>query len=201
LSAALPLGSALRSAARVFAGLFIVALGMTGAVLVIAATGGLRLGAWLMGTVLLLAGFASLAITRDPLAPLRPVRITLAISVVIASLMLLSLPWPPSPSEFASFVTLTIAIFLSLGASLVGARSPRSAITALALLGAYGIFMLARLGYTVGSGPDATTWSHAAPATTISLVLAESLATAWIAACWHARSLWPVLRRLRERAT
>jgi hypothetical protein len=202
LSAASSPGYALRSGTRVLAGLLIVALGMTGAVLVIAATGGLRLDAWLIGLVLVMTGFASLAVTRVALAPLRPTRIALAIAVVLAGCMLLALPWPPGPSERTAFLTLMLGIALSLlGASLVGSRSSRGAIVLLALLGGYGIYTLVRMGYTVGVGSHAIASSHPGPVMTTSLVLAESLATAWIAACWHARFLWPALRRLPDRAT
>jgi len=155
---------------------------MSGAVLVVAATGGLQLDAWIIGVVFLLAGFAGLAVTRVASAQLRPTSIALVFAIIVAGFMLLGLPWPPGRSQIDSFVTLSLGISFSLGALLLGARSPRITVAMLGLLSAYGILILARFGHSVASGSDATAWSHPGPAMTLSLVLAESIGAAWIAA-------------------
>jgi hypothetical protein len=171
--------------------MMLVAIGLAGAVFVIAGSGAVDLTSWLLGMLLMLAGFIGLGVARRAWAPLRPMRIALGIAVVAASALLLALPWPPRRSDLGSFITLALGLVLSFTTSLVGTRFRRIAFGMLCILGCGGIFMLAHFGHSLVSGSGAAQWANAGPAQAFALVLADSIPIAWIAACWHARSLWP----------
>ena len=85
---ALPPGHVLRSTLRICAGLLVVILGMLACTLALftaVTPDRFTFVTWLVSIFLLLAGFAGLAVTRVPWAPLRPTRIALAVSVIIAA--------------------------------------------------------------------------------------------------------------------
>jgi hypothetical protein len=187
------LSPAVRAVLRVCVGLLIVALSLAGAVLAIAGSGAVNLVSWLLGLVLMMGGYVGLGVTRCAWAPLRPMRIALAIAAVIASLLIVALPWPPGRSELSSFITLALGIVLSLSAVIGATRFPRIARAIVGILGCFGILMLARFGHDLTSVAGSAQWVHAQPGGTFALMLAESLPIAWIAACWHARSFWSTL--------
>ena len=173
------------------AGLLMVAVSLAGAVVVIAGSGAVDLTSWILGVLLMLVGFVALGVTRRTWAPIRPMRIALGIAIVIASALLLALPWPIGPSDLRSFITLALGVVLSFITAIAGTRFPRSTFGALCILSCGGILMLVQFGHGLASGTSAAQWAHAGPGQTFALVLGESLPIAWIAACWHARSLWP----------
>ena len=187
--------SAFRGVPRVLAGLLIVAVGLAGAVFVIAGSGAVNLTSWLLGMLLMLMGFVGLGVTRRTWAPLRPMRIALGIAVVIASALLLALPWPLGPSDMSSFITLAVGAALSLSTALAGTRFPRSAFGMSCILSCGGIAMLAHFGHSLASGSSAQ-WPNAGPGQTYALMVGESLPIALIAASWHARALWPTIARV-----
>ena len=190
---ALPPGHVLRSTLRICAGLLVVILGMLACTLALftaVTPDRFTFVTWLVSIFLLLAGFAGLAVTRVPWAPLRPTRIALAVSVIIAGFMLPMSAYPLRALGMGSVATLVVGIPLSICATVWALRSPRITLVMLGLLAAYGVLALGHYGLGIvlhggGRGLDPTL-----PAT---LMLAESLAVAWIAACWHARWLWNAL--------
>jgi hypothetical protein len=180
----------LRSTLRICAGLLVVILGMLACTLALftaVTPDRFIFVTWLVSIFLLLAGFAGLAVTRVAWAPLRPTRIALAVSVIIAGFMLPMSAYPLRALGMGSVATLVVGIPLSICATVLASRSPRITVVMLGLLAAYGVLALGHYGLRIalhggGRGLDPTL-----PAT---LMLAESLAVAWIAACWYARSLW-----------
>ena len=190
---ALPPGHVLRSTLRICAGLLVVILGMLACTLALftaVTPDRFTFVTWLVSIFLLLAGFAGLAVTRVPWAPLRPTRIALAVSVIIAGFMLPMSAYPLRALGMGSVATLVVGIPLSVCATVWASRSPRITLVMLGLLATYGVLALGHYGLRIalhggGRGLDPTL-----PAT---LMLAESLAVAWIAACWHARWLWNAL--------
>lgn len=178
----------MRSALRIVAGLLSVLAGMVAAIVCIAITGGPNLAAMLIAAACLLGGFLGLAMTRNAGAPLRPMRIALGLSIPPSAYMLAGLSWPTTGPELGSFVVLALGLVFSACAIAVARRRPKVAMSMLAILAAYGIFMLTRFGrYLLSATFD---WGRMGPATTIAYVLAASVATAWISALWHSRPIW-----------
>ena len=134
----------------------------------------------LVSILLLLAGFAGLAVTRVPWAPLRPTRIALAISVIIAGFMLPMSAYPLRALGMGSVVTLVVGIPLSLCATVWASRSPTITLVMLGLLAAYGVLTLEHYGLWIALHGGGRGLDPILPAT---LILAKSLAVAWIAAC------------------
>ena len=191
--------SSLRAALRLLAGLGSVVAGFAAAILVIAATGGPDAAGMTVAVLLLLLGFAGLGVARTVRAPLRPMRVAIAVGLLVAAYMMYGLPWPLRRADLGSFLTLGTGVTLSAAAFAAGPTRPRLACALLALPAAYGGVMLVNVcRYLVAAR---ATWGSVGPAVTIAYVLAASLGAAWVAALWHSRALWAAFRSRPERAT
>jgi hypothetical protein len=115
-------------------------------------------------------------------------RLALAISIPPTAFMLAGLSWPPREAERGSFVALILGLTLSVSASLLARRHPRVTVGVLLALAAYAMVMLGRFGGSFLS--TAKEWNRLGPAITLAYLLAASVAIAWVAAFWHARTLW-----------
>ena len=180
------------AALRFAAGLASVVAGLVAAALAIAATGGPDLAGTVIATLVLLLGFMGLGVARTARAPLRPMRVAIAIGIVIAAYMCYGVPWPPTGgSELGSFLTLVAGIALTATAGVVGARRPHLTCALLALPGLYGVVMVVRfVGYL--DAARRTMGSSFGPGLTLAYLLAATLGVAWAAALWHSRVLWRV---------
>ena len=181
-----------RAALRILAGLGSVAAGVVAAVLVIAATGGPDAAGMTVAVLLLLLGFAGLGVARTAQAPLRPMRLAVAISLLLGVYMIYGLPWPPRGTDLGSLFTLASGVTLSGAALLVGPSRPRLTCALLAVPAIYGGVMLINFGRYLVAARAA--WGTVGPAVTIAYTLAASLGVAWVAALWHSRVLWGAFR-------
>jgi hypothetical protein len=171
---------------RVIAGLLSPVAGVVVAVLVLASALEPRVLALSLAVACLSAGYLGLSVTETPTAPLRPARFALILSIPPALFMLAALPWPPSTENWVASTVLVSGVVLSAAVIVRGREWPRAAFGAVSLMATYGAYFLARyVRYLLRSHLEGT---RIGPAETLSVVLACSLASAWIAALWHSRS-------------